>query len=139
MELHLAQQERRRRGDETLDAWAEELLDSVGLTESRLNLGTDNVSPADREKLKGILKRLASKAHPFTQCMRDLEKNHPEWPDDRRKRTCAVLKQLIGKKNGKQSSTAMGLGLSGDGCPLVDGGVVRLLELVDLSKIAEEK
>jgi hypothetical protein len=88
-----AQVDRARRGEELAERKIDDLLDRIGLSDSVL-LGTENVSPADRKKLSGIINRLRGKKHAFTQCMRDLEKHHPEWSDDRRKRTCAVLKAL---------------------------------------------
>lgn len=81
--------------DEIIDAGlSEEGL--VELEESGivLSAGTADVTPDDRKKLKGILDRLKTKKHPFAQCMRDLEKHKPEWSDQRRKETCAVLKDI---------------------------------------------
>lgn len=106
------------------------MLDTVGLSEAdveRISLGTENVSPEDRKKLKGIIARLAKKAHPFTTCMADLRKHHPEWSDDRRKKTCAVLKQLTGRGNEKK--TSMGEAID------IDEGVAALLSHVDLSEV----
>ena len=125
-----AQEERRTRAEARAEAWAESRLDAVGLTEQMV-LGTENVSPADRKKLSGIIARLRGKKHAFTTCMRDLAKHKPEWTEDRRKKTCAVLKQ-IAKPGTNASDTSDGA------CVLLDEGCARLLELVDVSKLEEE-
>lgn len=139
--LKLAQESRRQRGERLADAQLEHLLDAIGLSEAKIEeavkLGTANVSPADRKRLKGIIDRLRTKPHPFTQCMRDLRKHHPEWSDDRRKRTCAVLKQLTGRGQGKTNASDEGT------CVLLDDGLAALLEMVDMdaleSVMADEK
>lgn len=131
MNLSEAQTDRRARAEALLERETDALLDRVGLTEA-LVLGTGNVSPADRKKLSGIINRLRGKKHAFGTCMRDLAKHHPEWSDDRRKKTCAVLKQLA--KPGSTNASEFG----GEGaCVLLDDGVANLLALADLSKLEE--
>lgn len=134
MNLTDAQVDRARRGEELAERKIDDLLDRIGLSDSVL-LGTANVSPADRKKLSGIINRLRGKKHAFTQCMRDLEKHHPEWSDDRRKRTCAVLKALAKPGSTNTSET------SDSACVLLDDATARLIDMIDLKaldKINEE-
>lgn len=130
MNLSDAQADRRARAELLLERETEDLLNRVGLTEA-LVLGTENVSPADRKKLSGIINRLRGKKHAFTQCMRDLAKHHPEWSDDRRKRTCAVLKALA--KPGSTNASEAPVGA----CAIIDDGVANLLDLADITKLEE--
>lgn len=131
MNLSDAQDARRARGEQIGGARTERLLNLVGLSEQEvLQLGTADVSPAARKKLEPILNRLRTKAHKFTTCMNDLRKNHPEWSEDRRKKTCNVLKALAGGNSG--GSTKASLSLSQEGaCVMVDDDVAALLERVD--------
>lgn len=124
--LELAREDRRQRADELLDRQVDDRLDAV-------LLGTADVSPAARVKLKGILKRLAKQAHPFTQCMSDLREHKPEWSDDRRKKTCNVLKALSGRGDSKTNAAHLS---QGGACLLLDDDVMTLLEMVDESALA---
>lgn len=126
MKLEDAQASRRARGDQVLEAWVEDRLSLAGL-----ELGTADVSPAARVKLKGIIARLAAKPHPFTTCMSDLREHKPDWSEDRRKKTCNVLKALAGRGSGNQ----MGLGLSESVCLALDDDVVDLLDRVELGTL----
>jgi hypothetical protein len=123
--LDLAQEARHERGEDLLDARVEFMLDEIGLSDDRIaNLA---VSAADREKLKGILKRLARQKHPFTQCMRDLRKHRPDLPTESRKRICGRLKSMI-----KGTGRVKALSLSDDAsCPYVDSATASLLDQVD--------
>lgn len=138
MRLDSAQSDRRARGEIFALDQADALLDTVGLSES-VALSTADVSPEDRKKLKGIIARLRTKDHPFTTCMNDLAKNQPAWSMDRRKKTCAVLKQLAGKGGTKKADTTTTTSLSIDysPCILLTEGMVKLLELADLSKLED--
>jgi hypothetical protein len=121
--LSRAQEDRRARVESLTDT-VDERLSLVFDVE---NLGVENVSPADLKKLSPILRSLAKDRHPFTKCMRNLRDEQPTWSEDRRKRTCNVLKQLIGRKQGKQS-----LSLSSDlDCSAIDDKMVALLECAD--------
>lgn len=124
--LELAREARRRRADELLDRQVDGRLDAV-------LLGTADVSPAARVKLKGILKRLAKQAHPFTQCMKDLAEHKPDWSDDRRKKTCNVLKALSGRGDSKTNAAYLS---QGGACLLLDDDVITLLEMVDEGALA---
>lgn len=144
-QLSQAQEHRRARVDVSADRHTDEILDHVGLSEddvvrlseSGVVLGTANVGPEARKKLKGIINRLRTKPHKFTTCMNDLRKNHPEWSDDRRKKTCNVLKQLAGGgKGGGGKATAMSLATNIITC-VVDNDVAALLEHVDEQALAE--
>lgn len=132
--LQLAQAERRARVAASEEEAIDELLDSIGLSEDAvLKLGIENVSPSDRQKLKGIIARLRKHPHPFTQCMKDLAKHQPTWSKDRRQRTCAVLKQLTGRRDSKKTKLA-----EEGACVLLSDGVATLLEHADLSKLEEK-
>lgn len=129
--LELAQQRRVERGLRLSDRQMDVLLDSIGLSEAeierRVQLGTADVSPAARKKLKGIIGRLRVNPHPFTQCMADLRKHKPEWDDKRRKETCNVLKALAGRSTNsvKTSNDAM------SACVMLEDDVAALLMMVD--------
>lgn len=62
--------------------------------------GTADVTPADKKKLKGLLKHYCSMEHPFTVCVRDQRKHGVG--EDHAKRRCAVLKALCGRSQGKK-------------------------------------
>jgi hypothetical protein len=143
-QLSQAQARRRARVDASVDREIDEVLDRVGLSEaavqrlseSGVDLGTANVGPVAREKLKGIINRLRTKAHPFTTCMSDLREHKPEWSEDRRKKTCNVLKQLAGRgSGGGGKATAMSLD---EVTCAVDDGVMALIEHIDIDSFAEE-
>lgn len=120
-EAHTSRLARVREADELT---ADEFLDSIGLSEERcIELALD---PVERNQLKGIIARLRGKKHAFTTCMRDLRKHKPEWTDDRRKRTCAVLKQAA---KGSSSSNLSAEGI----CPVITDGMADMLEHADLS------
>lgn len=125
LDLALARDGRDQRGRALLDDRIDFVLDEIGLSDDRLiELA---VSPADREKLKGILQRLARQKHPFSQCMRDLAKHRADLPEESRKRICGRLKSMI-----KGTGRVKALSLSDDpACPLVDAGVAALLSQVD--------
>lgn len=136
MDLSEAQAHRRARVEQQINTEIAARLEAVGLTEERitsLDLGTANVSPADLKKLQPILRSLAKEKHPFTVCMRNLRDEQPTWSDDRRKKTCNVLKQLIGRKQDRQGLSES----ESNACALVDEGVARLLELADPIGLAE--
>lgn len=126
-----AQVSRRAREEEILLTRIDSLLDEIGLSQEevdRIALSTADVTPDDRKKLKGILSRLAKLKHPFSQCMRDLAKHRPEWSDDRRKKTCAVLKQIShpqSKSGGSKSSLSLDL----------EDGALALLTHADTSEM----
>jgi hypothetical protein len=123
--LDLAQANRAARGESLLDDRIEFLFDEIGLSEERLVALA--VSPADRQKLKGILARLARQKKPFTTCMHDLEKHRPDISEEGRKRICGRLKSMI-----KGTGRVRALSLSEDSsCPLVDADIATLLEKVD--------
>jgi hypothetical protein len=125
LDLALARDGRDQRGRALLDDRIDFVLDEIGLSDERLvELA---VSPADREKLKGILQRLARQKHPFSQCMRDLAKHRADLPEESRKRICGRLKSMI-----KGTGRVKALSLSDDpACPLVDADVSALLSQVD--------
>jgi hypothetical protein len=135
--LALAQEERRARGEATLDVWVEQRLDKVGLSEELL-LGAENVGPEARKKLKGIIARLRKNPHPFTQCMQDLREHQPGWSESRRKKTCAVLKQLAGRGSGGGNQSSLS-SASGGACVLLDDDVASLLDLVNMDALDELK
>lgn len=123
--LDLAQANRAARGESLLDDRIEFLFDEIGLSEDRLVALA--VSPADRQKLKGILARLARMKHPFKTCMSDLAEHRPDIPEEGRKRICGRLKSMV-----KGTGRVRALSLSDDSaCPLVDASVATLLEKVD--------
>lgn len=130
-QLIRAHEGRRRRLEAAVERQIDTRLDAVGLSERSVeNLGTADVSPADRTKLKGIIARLARQKKPFSVCMRDLRKHQPDWSDERRKRTCQTLKTLAGRSSDKAGA------LSEDGaCVLVDERIAVLLEHADLSQL----
>lgn len=134
LDLSAAQAERRTRAEQLDEQWIEDRLNAVGLSDAVV-MGTENVSPADRKKLSGIINRLRGKKHAFKTCMNDLRKHQPNWDEERRKKTCAVLKQLAkpGSTNASADTFSQGA------CVLVDEGVARLLEMADLSKLTEEE
>ena len=55
-------------------------------------LGSKDVTPKQREKLKGLLKYYAKKPHPFRACVRD---NMKRFGPGRTEAVCATLKDLI--------------------------------------------
>lgn len=131
MNLSDAQAARRARVSASHDTDIDRALDHFGLSVERVEricLGTANVSPSDREKLKGIISRLRRQKHTFTTCMNSLRRNKPEWSEERRKRTCAVLKALA--KPGSKGSAKLG-----DGCPVLElsDGVLELLSRAEVS------
>lgn len=120
------QESRRRRAEELAYSRIDRRL---SLAFDGEQLGTANVSPADRKKLEPILRSLAKDPHPFTKCMKNLREEQPGWSEDRRKKTCNVLKQLIGRKNG---GNRQGLSLADEGaCALISNEVFSLLECID--------
>jgi len=131
--LDLAQADRLARGEALADAKIEHLMDAIGLSEEAISLGTADVSPAARKKLKGIIDRLRTKPHPFTQCMQDLRKHRPDWSEQRRKETCNVLKSLAGR-NGKAKTS-----MSDEGavCVMLDDETSSLLAMIDLDVLDE--
>lgn len=131
MNLADAQVSRRAHEEEILLARVDRDLDSVGLSEADVRdiaLGTANVSPSDREKLKGIVARLRRQKHTFTTCLNDLRRNQPSWSEDRRKRTCSVLKALA--KPGSRGSASLSCATTAD----LDDGVLALLAHADTSE-----
>jgi len=129
--LSRAQADRRQRVDLATDAEVERTLDAIGLSEERCTeLALD---PGDRKKLKGIIARLRSKPHPFTTCMRDLRKHQPGWSEDRRKRTCNVLKQATGRGSGKKATA---LATDDGACAEITDGIAKLLEHADADALA---
>lgn len=134
MQLAEAQEDRRVRGAVTADAQIDVMLDAIGLSESAcVSFSAANVGPAARKKLKGIVDSLRKDPHPFTKCMKNLRKEQPSWSEERRKKTCATLKQLTGRGNGSATKAS----LSSDVCLQVDDDVAVLLEHVDETKLAE--
>jgi hypothetical protein len=127
--LGLARDLREERGVSLLEDRIDFLLDEVGLSDDESI--TLAVSAADREKLKGILQRLARQKKPFTTCLHDLEKHRPELSDKSRREICGRLKSMI-----KGTGRVRALSLSDDSaCPLVDADVAALLEKVDDSAL----
>jgi hypothetical protein len=122
--LALAQSSRAARAADLLDRRIESMLDAIGLSEA--NLTNLAVSPADRQKLKGILARLARQKHPFSQCMTDLAKHRPDLSDESRRQICGRLKSMI-----KGTGRVKALSLSDEACPLIDPSMFALLEHVD--------
>ena len=55
-------------------------------------LSAKDVTPAERAKLKGLLKHYAKMKHPFTACVRD---NTKRFGRERAERICAVLKDIM--------------------------------------------
>lgn len=120
-----AQAERHRRGEELLDRRIDSMLDQIGLAED--DLVALAVGASAREKLKGILARLAKQKHPFGQCMRDLAKHRPEMSKQSRERICGRLKSMV-------KGTGRAKALSNDtpgACMLIDDDVFALLARVD--------
>jgi hypothetical protein len=66
----------------------DEYLDTLFFAFSK---GTANVSPADKKKLRPLLKHYAKMKHPFTACVRDNRKRFGALTE----KYCAVLKDLI--------------------------------------------
>lgn len=130
--LEDARERRRERFAEAVERDLDESLDAIGFIEG-LNLGTANVSAADRKKLKGIVDRLRKNPKPFTQCMADLRKHQPGWSDERRKKTCSVLKSLTGRKNSGGQKSNLGEGA----CVLIDDRLADLLCAVDGEKLTQ--
>jgi hypothetical protein len=129
--LEDARRHRLELAENLLDARAELVLNAVGLTDERVTELA--VGPAAREKLKGILKRLARKKHPFSQCMRDLAKHRSELPVESRKRICGRLKSMI-KGTGRVKALSQ---TEEDGaCMLIDEDVAKLILAVDDDKLA---
>lgn len=56
-------------------------------------LAQADVSPSDKKKLHGILKWMAKSPHPFTKCYKALLAHG--WSEDRAKKTCATLKDVV--------------------------------------------
>lgn len=73
-----------------MDDYSVQLTDEA--IDALLGLNEEKASPADRKKLKGLLKYYAKKAHPFRACVRD---NTKRFGEDGAKRVCATLKDII--------------------------------------------
>lgn len=135
MNLADAQVARRTRADETLDRWIEDRLAVVGLSEhDSIQFGTADVSPAARKKLQPIINALRKDPHPFTRCMKNLREEQPGWSEDRRKKTCNVLKALAGRSNGGSTKASFS---DTSSCLAIDTTVAALLDLVDDEGLAE--
>lgn len=110
--------------------------DTIELTDQALDallLSAKTVTPAEKKKLKGLLRYYAKKPHPFRACVRD---NMKRFGPGKTEAYCAVLKDLIrgttkwrGKNNPKDKGTA---GLSED-FPDIDDRIAIIL-----SSITEE-
>lgn len=122
--LLLAQASRADRATLALDRRIDKMLDAIGLSEERLTQLA--VSPSDRQKLKGILARLARQKHPFSQCMTDLRKHRPELSDSSRRQICGRLKSMV-----KGTGRVKALSLADEACPLIDANMFALLEKID--------
>lgn len=127
--LSQAQLEREQRGVDLLDQTISDTLDRIGLSEEKV--AELAVGPAAREKLKGILARLARNKRPFGQCKRDLAKHHPEMTDEQTDKICGRLKSIV-----KGTGRAKALSASGDACALLDKDTITLLEAADDEAIA---
>lgn len=105
--------------DEQLGSAFDAKLDE--LIEKRMQLADDGVtnfkavSPAAKQKLKGLLKYYAKKPHPFTACVNDNRKRF----GNRAENVCAVLKDIIrgttkwrGKNNPRDHGTPGVTGMS---------------------------
>jgi hypothetical protein len=75
-------------------------------------LSAKNVSPADKKKLRGLLRHYAKKKHPFTACVRDNRKRFGPGTEA----VCATLKDVIrgttkwrGKGNKRDKGVAHGI------------------------------
>lgn len=121
--------------------------DAIELTdqaiEALLGLNADKASPADRKKLKGLLKYYAKKPHPFRACVRD---NTKRFGPDGAKRVCATLKDIIrgttkwrGKNNPRDKGSAGISNLSEEGFEIDLGFAVLLSEITeaDIAKATE--
>lgn len=137
MNLVEAQADRHTRAAELADRQLDDLLDAVGLSEDEIKLGAADVSPQARKKLKGIIDALRRDPHPFTKCMKNLREEQPTWSDARRKKTCAVLKQLTGRSNQKMAASYPAPLLGEDACAMLDTDVVTLLDMVDMEVLAD--
>jgi len=117
------------------------LLDSALDRRIGLMLGSRDVSPDAKRKLKGLLKHYAKKPRPFTACVRD---NRERFGQKGAERVCATLKDIIRgttkwRGGGKTDRGAKGLrGLSepvgvylgplDTRMPVIDDAVLDLIE-----------
>lgn len=133
MNLAEAQSDRRARAQSLAERALDDVLDAVGLSDDviaeRVSLGTADVSPAARKKLAPIINALRTDPKPFTTCLKHLREHQPGWTDDRRKKTCNVLKALAGRSgNGVNASEA---------CVVLDADTTALLDMVDVDVLDE--
>jgi hypothetical protein len=139
--------------DEQLDDAFDRKLNELIEAHKTLHFADDGVTnykavtPAAKNKLKGLLKFYAKKAHPFAACVRD---NTKRFGPDRAKKVCAVLKDIIrgttkwrGKNNPRDVGTP---GVSADEfmdtetLALVDMlGELDLWELLGLVQLEEQE
>lgn len=74
-----------------LDLTDQEIDDYLEVVYFAISKGTANVSPADKKKLRPLLRHYAKMKHPFTACVRDNRKRFGTHTEE----YCAVLKDLI--------------------------------------------
>ena len=74
-----------------LDLTDQEIDDYLAVAYFAISKGTANVSPADKKKLRPLLRHYAKMKHPFTACVRDNRKRFGAHTEE----YCAVLKDLI--------------------------------------------
>lgn len=139
MNLDEAQRSRARRAEDLAERRLDQLLDDIGLSDEaiaeRVSLGTADVSPAARKKLRPIIDALRKDPTPFTTCLRHLRDEQPGWSDDRRKKTCNVLKALAGR-SGDRTNTSLA-SFSQPACAMLDDESAALLEMVDMDVLDE--
>jgi hypothetical protein len=74
-----------------LDLTDQEMDDYLEVVYFAISKGTANVSPADKKKLRPLLRHYAKMKHPFAACVRDNRKRFGAHTEE----YCAVLKDLI--------------------------------------------
>jgi len=77
--------------DMYLDLTDQEIDDYLEVAYFAISKGTANVSPADKKKLRPLLRHYAKMRHPFAACVRDNRKRFGAHTEE----YCAVLKDLI--------------------------------------------
>lgn len=75
----------------SLDLTDQEMDDYLEVVYFAVSKGTANVSPADKKKLRPLMRHYAKMKHPFAACVRDNRKRFGTHTEE----YCAVLKDLI--------------------------------------------
>jgi hypothetical protein len=112
------EQAREHRADMALDEKLDQRLSVM--------FGAKDVTPAQRFKLRNLLKFYAKQPKPFTQCVRDNRKRFPG--PGQVERICGTIVALIGRHNSNKNKGGKTLMASDEEVPVIDDDTLSLLD-----------